>query len=80
MGKKVLSIPVPISPRINNEFTAQRRQDSMSMVTMTLHIPPTPVIPRAVRVFLVCTMSRMMIVRVRMTLSESAIEKYGRPN
>ena len=34
----------------------------MSMVTMALHIPPIPVIPRAVRVFLVCTMSRMTIV------------------
>ena len=37
-----------------------------------------PVAPMAARVFLVSSTSRMTIMRVRMTLSESVIEKYER--
>ena len=51
----------------------------MSMVTTVLHNPPIPAIPKALRVFLVCKMSRMTIMRVRRTLSESETEKYARP-
>ena len=47
------------------------------MVTMALHNPPIPVIPRAVRVFLACRTSRMTITRVRRTLSETEIERYA---
>ena len=46
----------------------------MSMVIMSLHNPPIPLIP----MLLVWRMSRTMIMRVRRTLSESAIEAYGR--
>ena len=70
-------LPAPTSTRTNTEFKAKRVQDSMNMVTMALHNPPLPDSPMAVRTFLVCRMSRMTIVRVRMTLSDSEIEMYG---
>ena len=47
------------------------------MVTMALHNPPIPFSPMAVWVFLAYRMSRMTIMRVRRTLSDSEIEKYG---
>ena len=50
----------------------------MSMVTMALDNLPDPAIPIAARMFRVCRMSRMTIMRVRRTLSESEMEKYGR--
>ena len=51
----------------------------MSIVTMALHNPPIPVIPRAVRVSLACRMRRVMIMRVRRMLSEAEIDRYGSP-
>ena len=72
--------PALDGPRTNNELTAYRAEDSMSMVTMTLYNPLIPLSPVEVRMFLVWRMSRMTIMRVRRTLSDSAIEKYGRPN
>ena len=49
------------------------------MVMMFLDNLPIPVIPIAVRMFLVYRMSRMMIMRVRKMLSEAEIDRYGRP-
>ena len=72
--------PALDGPRTNNELTAYRAEDSMSMVTMTLYNPLIPLFPVEVRTFLVWRMSRMTIMRVRRTLSDSAIEKYGSPN
>ena len=77
MGKKKFTMglwPAPHGPMTNNELTAKIAQDSTSMVTTALYNPQIPVIPRAVRVFLVCTVSRMTIMRVRRMLSESEIE------
>ena len=45
---------------------------------MAMHNPPIPVIPRAVRVFLACRISRMVIMRVSKMLSATEIERYGR--
>ena len=75
MGTALL--PAPISPRTNNEVTALMAQDSMNMVLTALHNPPLPVSPIAVRKFLACRVSRMTVIRVRRTLSESEIERYG---
>ena len=72
--------PALDGPRTNNELTAYRAEDSTSMVTMTLYNPLVPLFPMEVRMFPVCKMSRTTIMRVRRTLSDSAIEKYGRPN
>ena len=72
--------PALDGPRTNNELTAYKAEDSTNMVTMTLCNPLIPLSPVEVRMSLVCRMSRMMIMRVRRTLSDSAIEKYGRPN
>ena len=47
---------------------------------IALHNPPTPVVPVAVRTSLACRTSRTTIMRVRRTLSETEIERYGRPN
>ena len=69
--------PAPIIARTNTEITEYMAQDSMNMVTMALHNPPLPVPPMAVRTPLACRVSRMTIIRVRMMLSESEIEKYG---
>ena len=65
-----------VGPRISSVLTVQRAQDSMSMVMMNLDKPPIPVIPKAARVPLVNRMIRIMIMRVRRTLSETEIEKY----
>ena len=72
--------PALDGPRTNNEFTAYRAEDSMSMVTMTLYNPPIPVPPMEARMSLAWSISRMTIMRVRRTLSDNEIEKYGRPN
>jgi len=62
----------------NNELTAKRAQDSMSMVAMVLYNPPIPAQdPVAARTDLPCRTSRRTIIRVRKTLSETGIEKYG---
>ena len=50
------------------------------MATMALDDPPIPLMPIAVRMLLVCKMSRVTIMRVRRMLSESEIEKYEIPN
>ena len=72
--------PALDGPRTNNELTAYRAEDSMSMVTMTMYNPLIPPFPVEVRMLLVCKMSRTTIMRVRRMLSDSEIEKYGRPN
>ena len=79
MGKKasMASFPAPNSPRSNNEVTELMAQDSMNMVAMALHNLPLPIPPMAVRTPLACRISRMTIMRVRRTLSESETEKYG---
>ena len=79
MGKKmsIASFPAPNSPRTNTEVTALIGQDPTKMVTMAVHNPPLPIPPMAVRTPLACRVSRMTIIRVRRTLSESEIEKYG---
>ena len=78
MNRFHIGLLAPTAPMTNNELTAKRAQDSTSMVMMALHNPSIPVIPRAVRVFLVCRMSRITIMRVSTMLSESEIEKYER--
>ena len=78
MKKVKVVFPRPNGPMTNNEFTAQRAQDSTSMTTMALHNLPIPVIPRAVRVFLISRMSRTMVMVVRRMLSEGEIARYGR--
>jgi len=53
----------------------------MSMVTMVLHNLLVPVgDPMAARTALSCRMSRMTIMRVRRTLSDTEIERCGRMN
>jgi len=48
------------------------------MVTVVLYHPPTPSWdPMALRTFLLCRTSRPTIIRVRRTLSEIEIERYG---
>ena len=70
-----------ISPMYNTELTAKMAEDSISMVAMVLYNPLIPTgDPVAVRMFLPCRMSRTTIMRVRRMLSESAIEKYTRPD
>jgi len=55
-------------------------EDSMSMVTTALYSPVNPEgAPIAVRILLLCRTSRITIMSVRRTLSESEIKKYGRP-
>ena len=49
----------------------------MNIVTLALYNPPLSVPPMTVRTFLAYRMSLMTIMRVRRTLSESEIEKYG---
>ena len=52
----------------------------MNMVAMALYNPLIPAAePAATRTFLLCRMSRMTIIRVRRTLSETEIERYRRP-
>jgi len=66
------------APMTNNEVTVKRAQDSMSMVEIVLYNLPIPASgPVAVRTFLACRMSRMTIIRVRRTLSETEIERYA---
>ena len=63
------------------EATVKRAQDSMNMVEIVLYNLLVPVRdPVAVRTFLPCRMSRMTIIRVRRTLSETEIERYATPN
>ena len=70
----------PNSPMTNNELTANRAQDSTSIVIMALYNPPIPPgVPRTARTALQCKTSRMTIMRVRRMLSETEIEKYGSP-
>ena len=80
MGKKMFSAEFRVlhGPMNNTEFTAYRAHDSTSMVMIALHNPPIPAIPMALRMVLACKMSRITIMRVRRTLSDSEIEKYGR--
>ena len=47
----------------------------MSIVMMVLYNPLVPA--RPTRVFLLCMMSRITIMRVRRTLREIETEKYG---
>jgi len=69
------------APTTNNELTAKRAHDSMSMVEIVLYNPPIPARdPVAVRIFLACRTSRMTIIEVRRTLSETEIERYVTPN
>jgi len=50
------------------------------MVTVVLYHPPTPSgHPMATRMFLLCRASRPTIMRVRRTLSDIEIERYGIP-
>ena len=50
----------------------------MSMVTIVLYNPLIPLAdPVAARTFFPCRMSRTTIMRVRIMLSESEIERYG---
>ena len=59
----------------NNELTAKRAQDSMSIVAMALYNLPSPDgDPGTANIFLPHRTSRMTIMRVRMMLSESEIE------
>ena len=50
----------------------------MSIVVIVLHDPLSPAAPMAVRVFLVCRTSRVMIIKVRMTSKETETERCGR--
>lgn len=50
----------------------------MSIVVIALHDPLSPAAPMAVRVFLVCRTSRVMIIKVRMTSKETETERCGR--
>jgi len=53
----------------------------MSMVQASLYNPlVTTADPVAARRFLPCRMSRITIIRVRRTLSEAEIERYGTAN
>lgn len=64
-------------PTTNNELTAKRAEDSMSMVATVLYNPLIPVgDPVAAQTFLIYRTSRTTIMRVRMTLSESETEMY----
>ena len=65
------------APMTNNEFKAKRAQDSMRMVETVLYHPLIPArYPVAVRMVLPCRTSRVTIIRVRRTLSETEIERY----
>jgi len=69
------------APITNVEVTVKRAQDSMNMVEIILYnllIPARD--PVAVWEFLAYRMSRMTIIRVRRTLSETEIERYAIPN
>ena len=68
-----------ITPMTNNELTAKRAEDSMSMVAIVLYNPLIPTgDPVAARTSLPWRTSRTTIMRVRRMLSESEIEMYGR--
>ena len=67
------------SPMTNNELTAKRVEDSMSVVAMDLYNPLLPSgDPMAARAFLPRRTSRTTIITVRRMLSESVIENHGR--
>jgi len=69
------------APITNVEVTVKRAQDSMNMVEIVLYNLLIPArVPVAVRTFLACRMSRMTIIRVRRTLSETEIERCTTPN
>ena len=64
----------------NKEFMVKRAQDSTSIVVMALYSPRIPPrAPRIMRTSLMCRTSRAAIMMVRRTLSETEIERYGRP-
>ena len=66
-------------PMTNNELTAKRAEDSISMVATVLYNPLNPVGDFiAARTFLLRMMSRTTIMRVRRMLSESVTEWYAR--
>jgi len=72
--------PALTNATTTNELMANRAQDSMSMVEIALYNPLIPTWdPVAARMFLPCRTSRMTIIRVRRTLSETEIERYGIP-
>ena len=51
------------------------------MVTIALYDLLLPAVaPMALRIFLICRISRTTMMSVRRTLSETEIEKYGTPN
>ena len=78
MGKKVSAAGFlePNSPMTNDKVTAIRAQDSTSMVIIVLYNPLIPLgTPKVAQTSLQCKTSRMTIMRVRMTLSETEIEK-----
>ena len=80
MKRSATWLPVARGPINNNEFKAYSAEDSTSIVIMTLYNSPIPPgLPMAARMFLQCRRSRMTIMRVRRTLSETEVEKYGRP-
>ena len=65
----------------NNTLKAKRAEDSMSMVAMVLYNPLIPAgRPVTVRTFLPHRTSRMTIMRVRRTLSESEIDIHTIPH
>ena len=51
----------------------------MSMVMMVLYSPIVPAAPLAEGMLLLCSARRTTIMTVRRTLSETEIERYGRP-
>ena len=66
-------------PMTNNELTANRAEDSMSMVATVLYNPPNPVADFvAARTFLLRMMSRTTIMKVSRILSERVTEWYAR--
>jgi len=81
MGKKVSAarFPAPHNPINTSEFTVYNAEDSMSIVMVALYNPILPAAPLVERMFLLCSTRRVTIMTVRRTLSETEIERYGRP-
>jgi len=68
------------APTTTSELAAKMAQDSTSMMDTVLHNPLIPTAdPVTARICLPCRISRMTIIRVRRTLSETEIERYGIP-
>ena len=71
-------VEVPHDTAANNKLAEKRAEDSTNMVATALYSSPIPSgDPVAVRIFLPWRTSRMTIMRVTITLSESEIEKYA---